>query len=93
MNAIERIKMVKAMEYIARKVNDEEIFELWLTEGVADDDIELGDLAVQPEDFSNLGVYIENESFSDLMHTFLLLMSQAYRSGGLVCDGIVDGKQ
>ena len=32
---------------------------------------------------------IEDESFADLMHTFLCVMKNASRSGGLCCDGVV----
>ena len=41
----DRVKMVKAMEYIARQVNDERVFDYWLSLGVADGDIEYGDLS------------------------------------------------
>ena len=90
MNTIERIKMVKAMEYIARQINDEEVFEGWLINGVADGDIEYGSLDVTDADMSELEYYINDEDFADLMHTFLRLMKKAQRSGGLYCDGIVD---
>ena len=90
MNAIERVKMVKAMEFIARQVNDEEVFETWLIGGVADGDIEYGDLAAATEDADNLDVYIEDDSFADLMHTFLRLMARASKSGGLYCDKIIE---
>ena len=39
MNKIERAKLVKAMEYICRNVNNEEVFEEWLILGVGDGDI------------------------------------------------------
>ena len=90
MNTIERIKMVKAMEYIARQINDEEVFEGWLINGVADGDIEYGSLDVTDADMSELEYYIKDEDFADLMHTVLCLMKKAQRSGGLYCDGIVD---
>lgn len=35
-------------------------------------------------------MYIEDESFADLMRTFLYVMSRARRSGGLYCDKVVD---
>ena len=77
MDKVERIKMVKAMEYIARQINDEEVLENWFVNGVAegDDDMEY---------------YIEDVDFADLMHTFLRIMSKARKSGGLYCDGILD---
>ena len=90
MKAIERIKMVKAMEYIARQVNDEEAFyDVWLTLGVADGDIELGDLEARASDKEELAYYIEDEEFSELMRDFLRLMWFAKRDGGLYCDGVV----
>ena len=89
MDTTKRIKMVKAMEFITRQINDEGVFEGWLIGGVADGDIKYGDLEVRDEDREDLAVYIEDESFADLMHTFLYLMKNASRSGGLHCDGVV----
>lgn len=83
MNIKERVKMVRAMELIARTVNDEEVFEGWLMCGVADGDID--DNTTDEE----LEYYAEDVNFADLMETFLRLMSRAKRSGGLYCDGIV----
>ena len=93
MNTTERIKMVKAMEFIARQINDEGVFEGWLIGGVADEDIKYGDLEVRDEDREELEVYIEDESFADLMHTFLYVMKNASRSGGLCCDKVVDKEE
>jgi len=89
MNQVQRIKMVKAMEYIARCVNDEEVFEFWLIYGIPDGDIELGDLSVKPDDPEEFECYISDENFADLMDNFLSLMQRAYKSGGLYCSGVV----
>ena len=91
MRTIERIKMVKAMEFIARNINDEDVFEDWLIGGVADGDIEYGDLSVADDDIDNLECYIRDQDFSDLMDSFLGLMKAAKKSGGLYCDEIVSG--
>ena len=85
----ERIKLVKAMEFIARQVNDEEVFEGWLINGVADGDIEYGSLEVTEDDKEILDYYIDDEDFADLMDLFLMVMSRARKSGGLYCDNIV----
>lgn len=85
MRKAERIKMVKAMEFIARQINDEDVFDGWLISGVADGDIEYGDL---DSDDENLDWYIEDEHFEELMQCFLRRMSAAKKSGGLYCDGI-----
>ena len=79
----ERVKMVRAMELIARAVNDEDVFMMWLNCGVAD-----GDIKPDTAD-DELEWYTEDERFADLMDTFLELMSRANQSGGLYADGII----
>ena len=82
---IERAKMVVCMEYIARQINDEDVFYGWLMCGVADEDIPYGDLDYEKVD----KCYTEDDNFKDLMSCFLRKMYGAYRSGGLYCGGIV----
>lgn len=89
MNEIERVKMVKAMEFIARNLNDEDIFESWLAVGVADGDIDYGDLSADAADIDFLDYYIRDTDFADLMGLFLRMMARASKSGGLYCDNIV----
>lgn len=89
MNANERIKMVKAMEFLVRQVNNEEFIGPWLDYGVADGDIEYGNLEVHEEDAENLEYYISDEEFSELMHLFLRIMQAAHIDGGLFCDRVV----
>lgn len=89
MNQVTRVKMIKAMEFIARNLNDEDIFYDWLAVGVADGDIAYGDLDIKTDDLENLEYYTETEEFSRLMALFLRLMARANKSGGLYCDGIV----
>lgn len=79
----ERVKMVRAMELLARAVNDEDVFMMWLNCGVAD-----GDIKPDTAD-DELEWYTEDERFADLMDTFLELMSRANQSGGLYADGII----
>jgi hypothetical protein len=83
--AYERAEMVKAMECIARSVNDEEVFELWLMLGVADGDI---DSNTPLYEIIEMG-YCDDNTFRDLMNVFLKLMKNAKRSGGLYCGDIV----
>ncbi len=92
MDNIERIKMVKAMEYITRQINDEDVFDGWLTEGVADGDIDYGDVSVGTDDAEDLEYYLRDDEFADLMDTFLWVMARARKSGGLYCDKIVSKK-
>ena len=83
MNLSARAKVVKAMETIARCVNDEDVFYRWLLCGVADGDI---DNDTTDED---LEYYCEDKTFADLMERFLDLVTAAKRSGGLYEDRIV----
>ena len=81
---IERKKMVACMEYICRQINDEDVFYGWLMNGVADGDIEYGDL--EPDNIDEW--YTQDEVFQELMGCFLRRMVRAYKSGGLYCDNI-----
>ena len=78
-----RIEVIRAMETIARCINDETIFDSWLMLGVAD-----GDITPDTTD-EELESYTEDENFAEIMALFLRLMSQANKSGGLYCDNIV----
>ena len=82
----ERTDLVRAMEKIARTVNNEEVFYSWLIAGVAD-----GDIKNDTPD-SDLEYYTEDDNFSELMNTFLELMCDAKDDGGLYADGIVSSK-
>ena len=87
MNRVEREKMVRAMEFIARQVNDEELlYNRWLMYGVADEDIEYGDLNCS-DNFDES--YLEDDAFYNLMTCFLRTMVGAWKDGGLCCDDVV----
>lgn len=87
MKKTERAKMVKAMEFIARQINDEGVFEEWLILGVADGDVTYGDL---DSDYEDVEFYVEDDKeFAELMDTFLDVMVAARESGGLYCDHVV----
>lgn len=88
MNKIEeRKKMVMAMEYIARQINDENVYMGWLVAGVPDGDIEYGDF--NTENIWDEDYMISDKGFKDIMSCFLRRMVGAYNSGGLYCGGIV----
>ena len=91
MDEATRIKMVKAMDFICRHLNNESDVQCWLINGVADGDIERGDLSVAWEDNNPMWDYIEDDDdFADLMDTFLMCMRLSQRrKSTLVCDGVV----
>lgn len=84
MKRYKRISLVRAMETIARYVNDEEVFEYWLVNGVADGDID------ETTTDEELEYYTDDNTFAELMDAFLKLMAFA-EEGGLYCDGILSG--
>ena len=98
-----RLKMVKAMEFIARNVCDEEFFDYWLSLGVPDGAIEYGDLTVSDDDAINNGYYTgggfleytqeeADAHFADLMYRFMFLMKMAGKDG-ISCDDVIAKKE
>lgn len=83
MNLHERADMIRAMDKIARSINDEEVLETWLVCGVVEGDID------ETTTDEELEWYCEDAEFADIMDTFLHVMSKAYKSGGLYFDNIV----
>ena len=85
MNRTEREKVLRAMETVARRLNDEEVFEAWLVNGPGDGEIEDG----EPVD----DYYLEDEVFADMMDSFARLMKKATRKdeykGAFYVDGVV----
>lgn len=84
----ERRKMIVAMEYILRNLNDEELFEEWLLDGVADGDIEYGNFDTEAVD----NYYISSRTFARLMGMFLNMMHFASSYGdntGLYCGDVL----
>lgn len=77
-----RAAVVRAMDEVARCVNDEDLVGYWFMLGVAD-----GDITQETTD-EDLEGYCEDKAFKELMYTFQKLMEMAKKDGGLYCDGI-----
>ena len=84
MDKKERITAVRAMEFLVRSVNNEELLEPWLIEGVADGDIDENTPDEELEDY-----VADDKYFSELMDLFLRIMNAARKDGGLYIDGVV----
>lgn len=82
-NPKERVRMIKAMDVIARSINDEDVFEGWLMCGVAD-----GDIDADTTDEDILSMYGDSETLQELMECFMRCMTSARVNGGLYCDSI-----
>lgn len=77
-----RVAMVRAMDCIARHVNNESAMDGWLMCGVAD-----GDITPDTKD-EDLDYYVDSDrTFSELMGCFMRTMKRA-EDGGLYCDGV-----
>lgn len=81
-----RVEIVKAMDLIARCINDEETLEQWLSLGVADEDIN-----EETTDEYIADTYCEPGWMKELLDTFLSVMSKARKFGGLYIDKEVYG--
>jgi hypothetical protein len=75
------------MEYLARQINDEDVFYFWMMNGVPDGDIEYGNL--DPTQIYEEDYMVSDEGFKDIMSCFLRRMCKAYQSGGLYCGGVL----
>ena len=86
-NIEERKKMILAMDFIARHMNDDTEFDRWFMYGVPDGEIK--------EDFNLNQIYDEDymltdEGLRDIMSCFLKCMYSSYKyDGGLQCDNLV----
>lgn len=89
MNREERAKLIVAMEYITRHINDEDVFMSWLMCGVPDGDIEYGSFDTSKVD----EYFLQDDHFKEVIALFMRLMNSAYESGGLYCDKICSGEK
>lgn len=84
-----RASFVRAMDEIARSVNDEDILDIWLMGGVADGAIQ--------NDTTNAEIFADgwcdDKTMEQLMDCFMRCMKAAYKSGGLYCDGVCGGEK
>ena len=83
MNKNLRKKIVLAMDYLIRSVNNENYIDSWLMCGVPDGDIKRYEID-EVDDY-----FIEDKNFSDLMNLFLKTMNKAYKHGGLYIDKVL----
>ena len=77
MNVKQRAEFIRAMETIARHINDEDVFAGWLMCGVPDGFIKPD---TTDEEIAN---YFDMEDIQDISDCFLRCMSRAQKSGGL----------
>lgn len=79
-NTAKRIEFVRAMDMLARCINDENVFEGWLMNGVPDG-------LIKNASDESIAEFTDDETIKDFMDCFLRCMVSASKSGGLFyCD-------
>lgn len=86
MNKDTRKKMLVAMDFIARQMNNEGYIDLWFMYGVPDGMLD-GSLDINLIDDDDVMLYDDN--FAEMMEVFLKCMKKSFANGGLYCDGII----
>lgn len=81
MNIPERLKLLRAIDLIARSCNNEDHIDYWLTNGIADGDADSD---------KELDFYTNDGNFAEVMDAFLETMHLARENGGLYCDGVTN---
>lgn len=81
-NENERYVAIRAMDMLARQTNNEAALEMWFEKGISDGDID----AETPDKMLN--DYIDDDKFRDVLDTFLCVMSESYKQGGLSVNGV-----
>ena len=87
-NTIEKILIIKAMEFIARRINCEDCFTDWTNYGIPDNICIQDDLNIYVDDDKKLEYFLNDENFSVLLNSFLTLMINAYFCKGISCAGV-----
>jgi len=85
---LNRAEYVKAMEIIVRGLNDEDLIDPWLMNGVVDGDIN-SDTSIY--EIVDLG-YANENTFKAITGCFLRIMEKAGKSGIYVGNVFVDNK-
>lgn len=83
MNKKERITKLREIDSLVRSLNDEELIEVWLANGVADGDQELPD-----EEWE---IYVEDDDdFKDIVHLGMKLLARSVKEdSGIYIDRVL----
>lgn len=83
MDRKKRCEILRAMDLIARTLNNDPLYTEWMIEAVIDED-----MTDQTTD-KDLEGYVKNDDeFAGILYTFLHVMSEAFQQDGLTVDGV-----
>ena len=87
-NLKERVSVIRAMDTIVRSLNDEEYVAWWLEDGVPDGEIDEG-----TADEELYWLVDDNESFADIMSTFIKIMRRQPVNGAMWVDNVLSKEE
>ena len=87
-NLKERVSVIRAMDTIVRSLNDEEYVAWWLEDGVPDGEIDEG-----TADEELYWLADDDESFADIMSTFIKIMKRQSVNGAMWVDNVLSKEE
>lgn len=87
-NFKERIAIIKAMDVIVRSLNDERDILWWLEDGVPD-----GEINAETTDEELYWLVDDDESFADIMSTFIKIMRRQPVNGAMWVDNVLSKEE
>lgn len=87
-NFKERVSVIKAMDTIIRSLNDERDILWWLDSGVPD-----GEINEETTDEELYWLVDDDESFADIMSTFIKIMRRQPVNGAMWVDNVLSKEE
>ena len=87
-NLKERVSVIRAMDTIVHSLNDEEYIAWWLEDGVPD-----GEIDEKTADEELYWLVDDDESFADIMSTFIKIMRRQSVNGAMWVDNVLSKEE
>lgn len=87
-NFKERVSIIRAMDTIIRSLNDEKYILWWLDYGVPD-----GEISKETTDEELYWLVDDDESFADIMSTFIKIMRRQPINGAMWVDNVLSKEE
>lgn len=87
-NLKERVSVIRAMDTIVHSLNDEEYIAWWLEDGVPD-----GEIDEETTDEDLYWLVDDDESFADIMSTFIKIMRKQPVNGAMWVDNVLSKEE
>lgn len=87
-NFKERVSVIRAMDTIVRSLNDERDILWWLDSGVPD-----GEINAETTDEELYWLVDDDESFADIMSTFVKIMRRQPVNGAMWVDNVLSKEE